>query len=1026
MKQGKIAGLGFHFLLVGSIAGIFTPSSALRAQSPTIKVDGKESGLVYLKKLAVDVHINGIEATTTWTMTIQNKTGRILEGELNFPLGQGVSVSKYALDINGRLREAVPVEKQKATLVFEKVERRRVDPGLLEKVEGNSFRTRVYPIPANGTRTVVIGYQEELPWTGGRALRYRLPLAFNKPVEEFRIDIHVLGGSIKPEVEENAEGQLHFDEWQNSWSASHEWTDFKADHSVIIRMPKAPQSEEVQMQQSGNHYYYVVNTFPTGKKIEKKLPGRITILWDASLSGLSRNTEKEFGLLDGYFKKLNKSVVQLVTFSNTVQNTRSFEIDHGNWAELRSVLQTTVYDGATQFGALDLGKYPCDEFLLFSDGKSNFGSDAIGFGQVPVYAIASSAGSDFPFLQYVARKSGGELLNLENTDLSKALEQLTFQPLRFLGVRSSPQLEENYPSLSQPVADGLSVAGISYQPKNRVVLQFGYGNKVIREQEVELDFSRQQTNQLNLARIWAQKKLAELDTRFEDNKDEIGRLGRRYGLVTRNTSLIVLENVMDYVTYDIAPPAELQAEYDRIMKDRAQSLGANRRKTTEDAEVYLDELLKWWKEDPAIRRKEGRDGGIVADHAVDGNRASFVRQDTVQYRPPSMNLSSGLVGSVSGVQVQESRDILRKAAPATADLQEVAVTGYAASRKNDPTGSVMTLNDGYVNESSHRGGGGDGGGRGDGGDRGDRGIFTALKAEPNTEYLARIKGVAPNRRYALYLELRKEHFSTPLFYFHMADFFYSAGDKTIAERILSNIAELDAESYELYKLLGYKLKEWGNTGEACAVFRKVLEWRPFEPQSYRDYGLALEDAGQYQRALDTLYTALVKNYDADLAALYPGIEETILPEINNLIARQGEKLDYHQIPKSLVENMPVDIRVVLNWNMNATDIDLWVTDPEGEKCYYGHRTTALGGRISHDFTQGLGPEQFLLKKAAKGSYKVEVNYYGDHQVKLAGPTTVMVEVYTNYGSPRQKRQIMTMQMLPGTSGAVAIGEFDFR
>ena len=30
--------------------------------------------------------------------------------------------------------------------------------------------------------------------------------------------------------------------------------------------------------------------------------------------------------------------------------------------------------------------------------------------------------------------------------------------------------------------------------------------------------------------------------------------------------------------------------------------------------------------------------------------------------------------------------------------------------------------------------------------------------------------------------------------------------------------------------------------------------------------------------------------------------------------------------------MPVDLRIVMNWNMNNTDIDLWVTDPNEEKC----------------------------------------------------------------------------------------------
>jgi len=244
-------------------------------------------------------------------------------------------------------------------------------------------------------------------------------------------------------------------------------------------------------------------------------------------------------------------------------------------------------------------------------------------------------------------------------------------------------------------------------------------------------------------------------------------------------------------------------------------------------------------------------------------------------------------------------------------------------------------------------------------------------------------------------------------------------------QILSNIAELDIESYELYKMLGYELRKLGETGAACAVFRKVLDWRPFEPQSYRDYGLALRDAGYYQRALDTLYTALVNNYDASIGALYPGIEETILPEINHLVAMEGGRIDAGRIPKSLLQHMPVDIRVVLNWNMSDTDIDLWVTDPDNEKCYYSHKETALGGRISSDFTRGLGPEQFMLKKAAKGRYKVEVNYFGDTQAKLAGPTTILVEIYTHYGMAGETRKLIPLQMQSSDEKTVLVGEFTF-
>ena len=135
-----------------------------------------------------------------------------------------------------------------------------------------------------------------------------------------------------------------------------------------------------------------------------------------------------------------------------------------------------------------------------------------------------------------------------------------------------------------------------------------------------------------------------------------------------------------------------------------------------------------------------------------------------------------------------------------------------------------------------------------------------------------------------------------------------------------------------------------------------------------------------------------------------------------------KKLNLKAIPKAIIQPTPVDLRVVMNWNMNNTDIDLWVTDPRGEKCFYGHSSTEQGGRISDDFTDGLGPEQFILKNAMKGKYRIEINYFGDHQVTLAGPTTVMAEIYLHYGMPSEEKRTITLQMQKGKSGAAFIGE----
>jgi len=236
------------------------------------------------------------------------------------------------------------------------------------------------------------------------------------------------------------------------------------------------------------------------------------------------------------------------------------------------------------------------------------------------------------------------------------------------------------------------------------------------------------------------------------------------------------------------------------------------------------------------------------------------------------------------------------------------------------------------------------------------------------------------------------------------------------------------ENASLFRLLGYRFREYGEFELAVYACKKVVDWRPIEPQSYRDYALALSDAGKKQEAINFLYSVLTLSFTGNINQRSSGIEEVIVTELNNMIAL-NKNLNISGIDKKLIYAMPVDIRVVINWNMNNTDIDLHVKDPNGEKCSYNNKRTALGGRISNDITQGYGPEQFMLKKAVKGKYEVFVNYFGDSQVKAEGPSTVMLEIFTDYSDGMQQRQVVCLQLSKENkqekSGLVKVAEFEF-
>jgi len=1057
-----------------------------RAQAPQLTVDGKSNNGVQLQQLKINIAIYGNISRTTWQMTFYNSTSRILEGTLTFPLKDGVNASRYALDINGRMREAVPVDRGKGAVVFESIERRRIDPGLLEKVAGNSFRTRIYPINPHSTRTVIIGYEEEIPLADNGSLRFSLPLNIKDTVQKFSLNASVIQSASAPVVDDANGDNLQFNNHQNTYSASVEKSNYIPDHSLSFSIPKPQDASEVMIQAQGNKYYYFINTILKPKAIDKPIPHRIGLLWDASLSSTNRDFKKEFALLDAYFKKVNNGEITLVTFSNTLLKRKVYAIVNGNWAELKTELEHTVYDGATNFGNIDLSQYTVDEFLLMSDGHQTFGEKTIKLNNKPVYCISSSATADYSNLKLIALKTKGELIDLTADDNDKALTSLTTQPLRFLGIKNGNSIEENYPSLPVAVGRTFSIAGITRDPNQTITLQYGYGDKVSYQKEVTLDLAKNAVDSLDIARLWAQKKITELDINYNANRQEIESLGKRYGIVTRNTSLIVLESVNDYIQYDIEPPAELRAQYDAIMKQRG-PVNTQTRENLTTSENMQKQLTQWWNADikPKLKPKakkrnvrnlRGSANAVVsADQAAamsDTTRLAEVNVVSVGYgtqrrtdvsgsvstvtahtiNSPVTSADQALEGRVAGVAVTNNN-----AAPGSNISTSIRGTGSVAGNGNSPlyvvdghpsNGYLNTLDakdiasidvlkdasataiygaraaNGVVLITTKKG-------------RSARADSTANSEnqneginityqKPDADYLKSIQKTDKAGQYQKYLDLRQAFSSNPVYYFDVADYFIRIGDKEIGTRILSNLAELDMESYELYKMLGYKLKQLGDYEGEIFAFKKVTELRPLDPQSYRDYGLALEDAGEHQKALDVLYTAMTKSYTADADGLYNGIQEIFLPEINRIIALNKAKLNLSAVPKTVIRSLPVDMRIVMDWNMNNTDIDLWVTDPNNEKCYYSHNRTEIGGRISHDMTQGFGPEQFLLKTAIKGTYKIEINYYGDRQATVAGPTTIMAELFTHYGTPQEKKELIVLQMKKESNGAVYVGDLDFK
>ena len=149
------------------------------------------------------------------------------------------------------------------------------------------------------------------------------------------------------------------------------------------------------------------------------------------------------------------------------------------------------------------------------------------------------------------------------------------------------------------------------------------------------------------------------------------------------------------------------------------------------------------------------------------------------------------------------------------------------------------------------------------------------------------------------------------------------------------------------------------------------------------------------------------------------IELFCLEELNALIAwidrsdwpdQPDKKPPLIALDPRLRKNLDLDLRIVMSWDADATDVDLHVVEPSGTEAYYGNKNTPIRGLVTADIQDGYGPEAYLLRSAPAGDFLVKAKYFGSRQQTLIGPATVTVRAFTNWGRENESSQLLTLRL----------------
>lgn len=242
----------------------------------------------------------------------------------------------------------------------------------------------------------------------------------------------------------------------------------------------------------------------------------------------------------------------------------------------------------------------------------------------------------------------------------------------------------------------------------------------------------------------------------------------------------------------------------------------------------------------------------------------------------------------------------------------------------------------------------------------------------------------------------------------LGDVHMERGERAEAERVYSAIVELLPRDPDAQRSLATLLKQRGDLAGAEGRLRAAVASRPddarllFELADVEQRLGKTEAAERFARVIEAKETSEQIRHPAKTRLAQMLGQERREAKTKGDGAKAdalGKRIDALGLPGG-VEN---DIHVYLTWDTDRTDVDLWVTTPEGERVWYEHKQGKNGAALHDDVTTGYGPESFTAKRALPGVYGISVNYFGGRRGAFPEARGEVV-VVLDEGRPTEERR----------------------
>ena len=583
-KPPQVEGVTFWEDWTGGMADFDSGFALAAAGSGTLYgVDDSRPGTkpskLEIARQSVRAAVREGVSETEVDQTFFNAADRPMEGWYWFTLPDRASVTSFAVETDGVLVDGEFIERQQAAANYARAKSTGHAPAILEWIDSGTYRARIYPVPAGGSRRIVLRYLELTPMVEGR-LTYVYPMGSGAPtrIGEFALtaELGEAGRAMRittladARVEESgqlvtlrrsgytprAPFQLEAvlpPERAPLRVARFEAGDDAADY-VMARY--VPDVEWAAVKDPPGDVVVVVDTSAAGDESERRL--KVTAA-EAVLRALSKEDHFALLSLDASAKALHPRTGLARAEEAEIEGALGALADHPS-------------GGATDLAALfdvaleRLHDRPQPALIYIGDGIATSGivapdqllarlRRALGSSAARFFTVGVGSEADHPLLAELARVGGGQSARIARAEEAtrRALElvaQVKTPTLTDLELDLGAGLDEPFLSSEGPLSRGQEVTLLARThhplPAEAEVRFRLAGETMTRRYALVQDTS---VTAAFVPRLWAAEQIRRLlgsERGQEAQRGKVAAIGIEYGLMTPFTSILALESEEAY------------------------------------------------------------------------------------------------------------------------------------------------------------------------------------------------------------------------------------------------------------------------------------------------------------------------------------------------------------------------------------------------------------------------------------------------------------------------------------------------